>query len=789
MADHGRTCGYVARKKDPSNWHGRDPNDWVLDDEALLGLEQERWECPHEALDGAEYCPFHTDPEDVPDDLDEGERFIEAVNEESAVDDEEMARRRKEFVGATFGAFDIEEATLDAGDEHPIRLDHARFARGVNAENAVFEHNLLAARARFDTGDREGTQEIGRVSFGGVVVRQVLFRDAEFGEGLVSFSGADFGEGEVSFSGADFGEGEVSFSGADFGLGEVLFGGADFGEGEVLFGGADFGEGKVSFREAEFREGKVSFIGAIFEEGEVSFSRADFGEGVVSFDPTGFGEGRVTFHRADFGEGRVTFSGKFGDGDVSFKFAEFGEGEVSFGFAEFGDGEVLFDNVEFGDGKVLFREVEFGNGEVSFDNAEFGDGEVLFDSAEFGDGEVSFDSAAVGASLLFLDTQFDVESTVILADAEFRDDVTFDPSDGASVPYVQHSMNFSGATFHRALEFRRGADSTTRTEQSEREGPQFDFVFAGDVDFSDVNFPDGVDFSTTRFPSDADFTGATLEDGDFSGANVTGADDISEASFDGANLTGVNFSTANLSGASFERTRLSRTELLGTNFAGAKLYGALLGDARINRGTEFWLAKDDSRREPDGSPGPVRALRRVKMVAREREPYCPYDPRYRGSDGEPNLEKAGEVYTTLETLARNNSLPGLASECFLGRKDVQLKEYWRDGDTGMVVRSLTPNLVARYGESPARVLGTGAVTVLACGLLYNAFDLVEHADSGNPATLFESLYFSGLTFTTLGYGDFTPANGLGQVLAVAETSMGVVLLAILVFVFGRRATR
>jgi uncharacterized protein YjbI with pentapeptide repeats len=377
---------------------------------------------------------------------------------------------------------------------------------------------------------------------------------------------------------------------------------------------------------------------------------------------------------------------------------------------------------------------------------------------------------------------------VALPDAEFRDDVTFGSRDDESVT-DEHSLDFSGATFRRTLEFRSGTDSTTGAEQSDSGEPQFDFVFAGDVDFSDVTFPDGVDFSTTRFPPDADFTGATLEDADFSGADVTGTDDFSEASFDGANLTGVSFSSTNLRGASFERARLSRAELLGTNFAGAKLYGALLGNARINRGTEFWLAEDDTRRKPDGWAGPVRALRRVKMAFREREPYCPYDPRYCGSDGETKLERAGEVYATLENLARDNSLPGLASECFLSRKDVQFREYLRDGDTGMIVRSFVPNLVARYGESPARVLGAGAVTVLSCGLVYNAFDLVEHADSGGAVTLFEALYFSALTFTTLGYGDFNPVSELGQVLAVAETSMGVVLLAILVFVFGRRATR
>ena len=624
MADSEETCDYVARKEDPSNWHGDDPDDWVLEHEAPVGLEQKVWECPHESLDGEEYCPFHTDPKDVPDDVDEGERFVEIINEASAVDDDDRGRQQKEFVGATFGAFDIEEATLDAGDEHPIRLDHARFARGVNANKAVFKHNVLATRTRFEAGDGKTTGEIGEVSF---------YR-------------------------------------------------TKFGEGEVSFRSAEFGEGVVSFRSAEF-----------------------------------------------------------GEGGVSFKFAEFGEDKVS------------------------------------------------FNRAEFGEGRVSFENMSVNAPLSFLDTRFDAGLRMTLADAEFHDDVTFGSLYDESVPYLQHSLDFSGAIFRRALEFRDGTDSTTGSEESDLEKPQFDFVFAGDVNFSDVTFQDGIDFSNTRFPSDAKFTDATLEGADFEHADVTGVESTSTASFDGTNLTDANFSRAELAGASFERARLNRAELLWANLAGAKLYGALLGDARINRETDFWLDGDDSRREPDASPGPVRVLRRVKMAFRDQEPYCSYDPRYRGSDGSVSLGKAGEVYGTLENLARNNSLPGLASECFLGRKDVQLRKYWRDGETTMAVRSFVPTLVARYGESPARVLGTGAVTVLAFGLVYYAFGLVERANSGDQATLFQSFYFSGLTFTTLGYGDFNPVNQWGQILAVLETSIGVVLLAILVFVFSRRATR
>ena len=643
MTDTEGTCNYVARKEDPSNWHGDDPDDWRLDNhQHARGLEQEVWECPHESLDGEEYCAFHTSPEDMPDDVDEGERFVEVVNEVSAVDNEEAARRHKEFVGATFGAFDIENETLDAGDEHPIRLDHATFAHGLNAENAVFEHDVLARQARFETGEEEVIAELGWISF----------RHAEFREGTVSFYDAEFGEGTVSFADAEFGEGEVSFSDATFGGGNVVF------------------------------------------------NRAAFGEGRVSFNSAEFGGGRITFNNAEFGEGAVSFVGS-----------------------------------------------EFGEGRVLFDSATFGEGMVLFDTAAFGEGRISFEGATVAAPLSFLNTRFDVASSVVLTDANFRDDVAFGfgigavPARNSDKNVYEHSLDFSGATFRRALEFRGGVDSTTRTEQSDQEEQQFDFVFAGDVDFSDVTFQDGIDFSNTRFPSDAEFTDATLEGADFEHADVTGTENISTASFDGANLTDANFSRAELAGASFERARLNRAELLWANLAGAKLYGALLGDARINRETAFWLDRDedDSRREPDGSPRTVRALRRIKMAFREREPYCPYDPRYRGSGGTPNLEKAGEVYGELENLARNNSLPGLASECFLGRKDVQFREYLRDGDTGMIVRSFVPTLVARYGESPARVLGTGAVTVLAFGLVYYSFGLVERANSGDSATLFESL--------------------------------------------------
>ena len=58
-------------------------------------------------------------------------------------------------------------------------------------------------------------------------------------------------------------------------------------------------------------------------------------------------------------------------------------------------------------------------------------------------------------------------------------------------------------------------------------------------------------------------------------------------------------------------------------------------------------------------------------------------------------------------------------------------------------------------------------------------------------SFFDALYFSTLTFTTLGLGDFQPAPAaqLGRALVLLEAVMGAVLIATFVFVLGRRAAR
>ena len=97
-----------------------------------------------------------------------------------------------------------------------------------------------------------------------------------------------------------------------------------------------------------------------------------------------------------------------------------------------------------------------------------------------------------------------------------------------------------------------------------------------------------------------------------------------------------------------------------------------------------------------------------------------------------------------------------------------------------------------YGESPWRLLGTGMVIILTFTLLYPLGGWIQpegeepitySAIAEDPWLLGDSLYFSTLTFTTLGMGDYQPV-GLGQYLTTANTALGAILISLLVFVFG-----
>jgi tetratricopeptide (TPR) repeat protein len=116
--------------------------------------------------------------------------------------------------------------------------------------------------------------------------------------------------------------------------------------------------------------------------------------------------------------------------------------------------------------------------------------------------------------------------------------------------------------------------------------------------------------------------------------------------------------------------------------------------------------------------------------------------------------------------------------------------------------------LSKYGESPWRVLFWIALLICLCAVLYWCVDIntpessiyrcngsaentsyiCNEMGSGQVGP-FAYLYFSVVTFTTLGYGDFSPTEGLARTIAGFQAFLGLMLSSLFIATFLRKFSR
>ncbi len=112
-----------------------------------------------------------------------------------------------------------------------------------------------------------------------------------------------------------------------------------------------------------------------------------------------------------------------------------------------------------------------------------------------------------------------------------------------------------------------------------------------------------------------------------------------------------------------------------------------------------------------------------------------------------------------------------------------------------------------YGENPWYVIRFALIIIFLFAIILNFSGIVNSdrtnliiefikESKGGEYTLkylgpilgsfLDCLYFSVVTFTTLGYGDFQPAVGLSRLIVSFESIIGAITMALFVYTFARR---
>jgi len=125
---------------------------------------------------------------------------------------------------------------------------------------------------------------------------------------------------------------------------------------------------------------------------------------------------------------------------------------------------------------------------------------------------------------------------------------------------------------------------------------------------------------------------------------------------------------------------------------------------------------------------------------------------------------------------------------FKKEKDMERKSNFHFKTLHKWLWSCFLNGIFGYGIQPSKVIISAILIITLFAFLFMNPGIsnivgIEEITSNN---FFDCLYFSTITFTTLGYGDFRPLEGWGRISAGSEAFIGAFMMALFVYTFARR---
>lgn len=294
------------------------------------------------------------------------------------------------------------------------------------------------------------------------------------------------------------------------------------------------------------------------------------------------------------------------------------------------------------------------------------------------------------------------------------------------------------------------------------------------------------------------FIGANLRESDLCKADLQESD-LCKADLQRTIMAYANFKKAVLSGINLENTSLYEVNLEKANLNKANLKHAVLIDCNLKEALLFGsnlqgtnLIRANLR---DTDFDEKTNLRNVNFFqcrldnSNLKNAYMNLDKKVI-QERENDYSAAKEVYLLLKNYFRQEGIYDISGEYYYREKLMETKCLQKEKRWGKWIFNNLLNLTTGFGEKPLRVLICWFSIILSSALVFYYFDgIYKGAFCFYNPKFYESLYFSIVTFTTLGFGDLVPKPGFFQLFASIEALIGAIFMALFIFVFVRRMIR
>ena len=157
------------------------------------------------------------------------------------------------------------------------------------------------------------------------------------------------------------------------------------------------------------------------------------------------------------------------------------------------------------------------------------------------------------------------------------------------------------------------------------------------------------------------------------------------------------------------------------------------------------------------------------------------------SEHQKNYHFASIEYKQIKEMYKNSSLYGIADK-YRYREMVAKRKITPLTNPKRWMNYIFGDLLCKYGISFGRVILWSAFVIIICAIFLKTNNSLLYNNTKIEASFLDSLYFSLVSFTTLGYGDFH-AFGFMRFVAGLESFIGATLMALFAVIVGRHIIR